>query len=89
MTARLARRAVLTFAGIMSLGSVGLSTMNARAADSAIPDNAADSARTLIGSYLAGRFARTQHDNTRAADFYRNALENSIQRTRSCSSKPS
>ena len=75
MTARLARRAVLTFAGIMSLGSVGLSTMNARAADSAIPDNAADSARTLIGSYLAGRFARTQHDNTRAADFYRNALE--------------
>ena len=74
MTARLARRAVLTLAGIMSLGSVGLARLDARA-DSAIPDNAADSARTLIGSYLAGRFARTQHDNTRAADFYRNALE--------------
>lgn len=30
--------------------------------------------RSLPGSYLAGRFARADHDTSRAADFYRNAL---------------
>ncbi|MCH9809171.1 MAG: tetratricopeptide repeat protein [Alphaproteobacteria bacterium] len=30
--------------------------------------------RSLAGSYLAGRFARSSHDTTKAADFYRNAL---------------
>lgn len=30
--------------------------------------------RSLLGSYLAGRFARTQRDNSKAAQFYENAL---------------
>ncbi len=30
--------------------------------------------QSLVGSYLAGRFARNQHDSARAADFYRSAL---------------
>ncbi len=30
--------------------------------------------QSLVGSYLAGRFARNQHDAARAAEFYRNAL---------------
>ncbi|MCL4766596.1 MAG: tetratricopeptide repeat protein [Hyphomicrobiaceae bacterium] len=30
--------------------------------------------RSLLGSYLAGRFARGQHDTTAAADFYARAL---------------
>lgn len=30
---------------------------------------------SLIGSYLAGRFARTEHDPERAAEFYKAALE--------------
>ncbi len=30
--------------------------------------------RSLVGSYLAGRFARTQNDAEEAADFYRTAL---------------
>ena len=30
--------------------------------------------RSLAGSYLAGRFARSSHDTSRAANFYRNAL---------------
>ncbi|MEO1543640.1 MAG: tetratricopeptide repeat protein, partial [Pseudomonadota bacterium] len=30
--------------------------------------------RSLAGSYLAGRFARSKHDTERAARFYRNAL---------------
>lgn len=29
---------------------------------------------SLVGSYLAGRFARAQHDNSEAAAFYRSAL---------------
>ncbi len=32
------------------------------------------SARSLIGSYLAGRFARSQLDTDKAAEFYRSAL---------------
>ncbi|MEO1206924.1 MAG: tetratricopeptide repeat protein [Pseudomonadota bacterium] len=40
----------------------------ARTAETAIP------MRSLAGSYLAGRFARSKHDTTRAAKFYRNAL---------------
>lgn len=31
-------------------------------------------ARSLVGSYLAGRFAKSQYDNSSAAEFYRNAL---------------
>ena len=30
---------------------------------------------TLIGSYLAGRFARTEHEPERAAEFYKSALD--------------
>src|SRR3990172_1636737 len=33
-----------------------------------------DSTHSLVGSYLAGRFAKTQHDMPSAADFYRSAL---------------
>lgn len=33
-----------------------------------------DNTRSLAGSYLAGRFARSSHDTGRAANFYRNAL---------------
>ncbi len=35
---------------------------------------ASTGARSLVGSYLAGRFARSQYDNSSAAEFYRNAL---------------
>ncbi len=34
----------------------------------------ADASRSLVGSYLAGRFARGQHDTVSAADYYRSAL---------------
>ncbi|WP_072394940.1 tetratricopeptide repeat protein [Hyphomicrobium sp. CS1GBMeth3] len=33
-----------------------------------------DGAHSLVGSYLAGRFARAQNDAAEAAEFYRNAL---------------
>ncbi|MGE8944274.1 tetratricopeptide repeat protein [Leptospira interrogans] len=34
----------------------------------------ADEQNSLLGNYLAGRFARTQHDTSAAADFYTQAL---------------
>lgn len=37
-------------------------------------DETSTGARSLVGSYLAGRFARSQYDNSNAAEFYRNAL---------------
>jgi Flp pilus assembly protein TadD len=36
---------------------------------------AGDQARSLLGSYLAGRVARSNHDTTAASEFYRNALK--------------
>ena len=33
-----------------------------------------DGTHSLVGSYLAGRFARAQNDSSEAAEFYRNAL---------------
>src|SRR5690606_21905935 len=33
-----------------------------------------ESTHSLVGSYLAGRFARAQNDAAEAAQFYRNAL---------------
>ncbi len=37
-------------------------------------DPAADLSQTLSGSYLAGRFARSENDTDNAARFYSNAL---------------
>ncbi len=37
-------------------------------------DERSDETRSLLGSYLAGRLARSQRDNSKAAKFYENAL---------------
>lgn len=70
MTGRLVRRTVLTLAGLLCL-SQGV----AGATDSPAPEApVVEGGRTLIGSYLAGRFARAQHDTAAAAEYYRTAL---------------
>jgi tetratricopeptide (TPR) repeat protein len=64
------------------LGGVLASGANADttdpAAEAAIPPTTVAEegalARSLVGSYLAGRFAKSQYDNSSAAEFYRNAL---------------
>lgn len=44
--------------------------------DAAVAQGArAEQARSLLGSYLAGRFARSNHDTATASEFYRRALQ--------------
>ncbi len=53
----------------LCLGLAGPQMGHARSAEDA------DASRSLLGSYLAGRFARAQQDTTQAANFYRSALD--------------
>ncbi|MEL7048306.1 MAG: tetratricopeptide repeat protein [Pseudomonadota bacterium] len=60
---------IATLSAAVALSCVVLSgPANARTSESIKP------LRSLAGSYLAGRFARSQHDTASAAAFYRNAL---------------
>ncbi len=69
------RRTVLTFALRLAVAASCLSLLTG-AANEAEPPSAAESARgpNLAGSYLAGRFARSQHETARAAEFYGAAM---------------
>ena len=69
MEARLKRLISMSFgvAGLFVAGFV--SQAPARSSDGT------DVTRSLIGNYLAGRFARTQQDTGNAADFYGRALQ--------------
>jgi tetratricopeptide (TPR) repeat protein len=58
-----------------ALGLALLITLfSAPVADVAWVDEREDDTRSLLGSYLAGRVARSQRDNSKAAKFYENAL---------------
>lgn len=58
----------LTLVGVVAIWASFSSTLLAKT----VAD--ADSQPNLIGNYLAGRFARTEHEPERAAEFYRAAL---------------
>ncbi len=66
-------RRVETF-GILGLAAVVACALFTPFGASAWSPGDFSTTRTLPGSYLAGRFARADHDTERAADFYRNAL---------------
>lgn len=59
----------LTFAGVVSIWVSFSSALLAKPAGETEP------APTMIGNYLAGRFARTEHEPGRAAEFYKAALD--------------
>ncbi|MEQ1671796.1 MAG: hypothetical protein ABL893_13120, partial [Hyphomicrobium sp.] len=68
MRAKLTRLASVTM-GMIGLAALGLvAQAPARSADESIQPN------SLIGNYLAGRFARAQQDTESAAAFYGDAL---------------
>ena len=60
------------FAPLVALGLIGAPGLSR--GETAEPGEAFEGTRSLVGSYLAGRFARAQNDSEEAADFYRNAL---------------
>lgn len=57
---------------ILAAGLVAVSSMSR--AETLEGTEAFDGTRSLVGSYLAGRFARTYNDTADAAEFYRSAL---------------
>ena len=59
----------LTFVGVVAIWASFSSALLAKTVA------VAEDQPNLIGSYLAGRFARTEHDPERAAEFYKAALE--------------
>ncbi len=60
----------------LSLGVIALFTSGfIGSAPARSPDEAAATTHSLLGNYLAGRFARTQQDTEDAADFYGRALQ--------------
>lgn len=59
----------LTFVGIVAIWASFSSALLAKTVA------VSDDQPSLIGSYLAGRFARTEHEPERAAEFYKAALE--------------
>lgn len=73
MRAKLARLASVTL-GIVGLAAVSLIAQTpARSADDVASGDVAET-RSLLGNYLAGRFARAQQDTEHAAAFYGQAL---------------
>ncbi len=54
--------------------AVLITLLAAPVSDVAWVDERAEDTRTLLGSYLAGRIARSQRENSKAAKFYENAL---------------
>ena len=71
MRSRLGRRIASLIAAFAVLGLVG----QIMPSSAARPGEEGEAAHSLIGSYLAGRFARSLNDSERAADMYRNALQ--------------
>jgi len=70
---RFAALVSLLAAGLLGLPDAGL----AETPDTPVVSEAAepfDGTHSLVGSYLAGRFARAQNDTVEAAEFYRDAL---------------
>ena len=57
------------FAPLVALGLIGAPGLSR--GETAEPGEAFEGTRSLVGSYLAGRFARAQNDSEEAADFYR------------------
>ena len=70
MSARRGRLAVLV--PLLAVGLVA-STVPSRS-ETVEGTEAFDGTHSLVGSYLAGRFAKAQNDAAEAAEFYRNAL---------------
>ncbi|HKZ96773.1 MAG TPA: tetratricopeptide repeat protein [Hyphomicrobiaceae bacterium] len=71
MRARKGRRAILTTliaAGCLTVAPALLCALESETAETT------ETTHTLVGSYLAGRFAKNQHETDNAADFYRSAL---------------
>jgi tetratricopeptide (TPR) repeat protein len=58
----------LVVTGFLAIQDARLSSVAAETTD------ALDNPHSLVGSYLAGRFAKAQHDMPSAAEFYRTAL---------------
>ncbi len=54
--------------------AVLITLLAAPVSDVAWVDERSEDTRTLLGSYLAGRLARSQRENSKAAKFYENAL---------------
>ena len=71
MRARLQQR---LFCSTISLLALVAATAASLAEVTPQASEEAEATRTLIGSYLAGRFARNQNETASAADFYHNAL---------------
>lgn len=69
MSARRGRIAV-----VLPLLAAGLIASPGLARAETFEGDTAGSTHSLVGSYLAGRFARAQNDTAEAAEFYRNAL---------------
>ncbi len=68
------RRSRSAFYGsLVVLGLCGLATVSQ--AETVETGEAFEGTRSLVGSYLAGRFAWAQNDANEAADFYRTALD--------------
>ncbi len=59
---------VLTLVGVVGIWASASSTLLAKTAE-------AENAPSLIGSYLAGRFAKSGHEPEQAAEFYKSALD--------------
>lgn len=66
---RSARNTLVSLAVVLSTSVWASAAVSARESDSI------EETTTLVGSYLSGRFARSQHETSSAAAFYRNALE--------------
>lgn len=69
MSVRLSR-----FAFVVPVLAIGLIVSSGPSRAEAVDGETFDGTHSLVGSYLAGRFARAQNDAAEAAEFYRNAL---------------
>lgn len=62
------------FAFVVPMLAAGLIASSAPSRGEAVEGETFDGTHSMVGSYLAGRFARSQNDAAEAAEFYRNAL---------------
>jgi tetratricopeptide (TPR) repeat protein len=62
------------FAFVVPMLAAGLIASSAPSRGEAVQGETFDGTHSMVGSYLAGRFARSQNDAAEAAEFYRNAL---------------
>ena len=72
-------KSVLRLAAISIAGAMLVSAFPVRAAqppqDDPVQEGSSENVHSLLGSYMAGRFARGAYDQVAAAEFYRLALE--------------